>query len=124
VLEAGAEVRADVEHDRVGADRARDLHRVAQRGDRLLVHVVLRRREVAEVERVAEDAPHSGLGAPLAETVEGRRVVVRRPPHARALREELEGVGADRDRAVNGGVDAAGGGDVCADLHQAPTLSR
>ena len=52
----GAEMRADVEDDAVGADRARDLHRVAQRRDRLLVDVVVRRREVAEVERVAEHA--------------------------------------------------------------------
>ena len=96
MLEAGAEMRADVEDDGVGADRARDLHRVAQRGDRLLVHGVVGSGEVAEVERMAEDAAHARLGAPLAEAVEGRRVVVRRPPHPRALREELQGVGADR----------------------------
>src|SRR5438270_564098 len=42
VLEARAEMRADVEDNRVGADRARDLHRVPHRGDRLLVHLVVR----------------------------------------------------------------------------------
>ena len=78
---------------------------------------VVGRGEVAEVERVAEDAADPGLGALLAEAVEARRVVVRRPPRARALREDLHRVGADLDRAVDRLVDPAGGGDVRADQH-------
>ena len=47
------------------------------------------------------------LLAPLAEAVERRGVVVRRPPRARALREHLQRLGADRLGAVDRGVDAA-----------------
>ena len=39
-LEAGAEVRADVEDDAVGLDRARRVDRRAQRRDRLLVDLL------------------------------------------------------------------------------------
>ena len=123
-LEAGAEMRADVEDDAVGSDRARDLHRVAERRDRLLVDVVVGRREVAEVERVAEDAVQPDLRAPLAEAVERRRVVIRRPPCARALREHLERLGADRLCAVDGGVDAARGDDRCAPMYTHATLPK
>ena len=72
-LEAAAEVRADVEDDAVGADPARDLHRVAHRRDGLLVDGVVGRGEVAEVERVAEDAADPGLRPLLAEALEARR---------------------------------------------------
>ena len=41
-LEAGAEVRADVEDDAVGLDRAGDLHRVEERRDGLPVDLVVR----------------------------------------------------------------------------------
>ena len=61
-LEAGAEMRADVEDDAVRLDRARGVDGVAHRLDRLLVDPVVRRREVAEVERVADDAADPGLG--------------------------------------------------------------
>ena len=60
-LEAGAEVRADVEDDAVGLDRARRVDGVAHRLDRLLVDHVVGRGEVAEVERVADDAADPGL---------------------------------------------------------------
>ena len=89
-----------------------------QSGDRLLVDLVVRCREIAEVERVAEHAVDAGLGAPLAEALEVRRVVIRRPPRARALREDLDRLGADRLGAVDRGVDAAGRGDVRADVHR------
>jgi hypothetical protein len=62
LVEAGAEMRADVEDDRVGLDRARDVDRRAHRRDRLVVDLV-RRGEVAEVERVARDAADTRLRA-------------------------------------------------------------
>ena len=62
-VEPGAEVRADVEDDRVGLDRVRRLERRAQRRDRALVDRVVGGGEVAEVERVADDAADPGLGA-------------------------------------------------------------
>src|SRR5262249_5189479 len=49
---------------------------------------------------------------------EVRRIVVRRPPRARALREDLERVGADLLRAIDRGVNAAGGREMRADLHR------
>src|SRR5205085_6755334 len=66
-VEAGAEVRADVEDDRVGLDRAPDLDRVLERRDRLVVERVVRAREVDEVEGVADDGADPGLRAPLLE---------------------------------------------------------
>ena len=115
----GAEMRADVEHDAVRVDRARDLHRVPQRGARLLVDLLVRRGEVDEVERVREHAAgrDAELRAALLERLEVRRIVVRRPPHPRALREELHRVGAHRLGAVERRVDAARGGDVGAEEH-------
>src|SRR5262249_23035734 len=77
------------------------------------------RREVDEVQRVADDAADAGLRAPLPEALEGLRLVVRGPPHARALREHLHGVAADRLDPVDRRVDAACAGDVRADLHAA-----
>ena len=55
-FDARAEMRADVEDDAVGVDRAGDLHRVAQCGARLLVDLVVGRSEVDEIERVREHA--------------------------------------------------------------------
>ena len=54
-VEAVAEVRAGVEHDRVGVDRARGVHRRPQRGERFRANLGVRAREVDEVERVAGD---------------------------------------------------------------------
>ncbi len=72
---------------------------------------------------MAEHAAHPGRGPLLPEPLEARRVVVRRPPGARALREDLNRVGVDRDSAVDRPVDPAGGGDVRSDLHRPLTLS-
>jgi hypothetical protein len=49
---------------------------------------------------VANDALDSRLGTVLLEALEVRRIVVRRAPGARALREDLEGLAADRLGAV------------------------
>src|SRR5579859_4161909 len=67
---------------------------------------------------MAEDAADARFGTALAELLERRRIVIRRPPHPRALREDLNRVGTDGDRAVDCGVDAARRRDVCADLHE------
>ncbi len=106
-LEAGAEVRADVEDHAVRLDRGGGIHRRAHRRDRLLVDLVVGRCEVAEVERVADDAADPVLGALRLERLDRLRLVVRRPPHARALGEHLDAVAADRDDPVDRGVDAA-----------------
>ena len=65
-LEAGAEVRADVEDDRVGLDRLGGLERRDERADRALETCSSARGEVAEVERVADDPadPRLARGAP------------------------------------------------------------
>ena len=68
---------------------------------------------------MAEDAVDPGLRAPLLEALERRGVVVRRPPRARALREDLDRVAADRLDAIDGRVDAAGRRDVSPELHDA-----
>ena len=57
VVEAETEVRADVEDDRLGADRVGRLHRRAERHERVLADGRVAAREVDEVERVARDAP-------------------------------------------------------------------
>jgi hypothetical protein len=100
-------MRAHVEDDAVGLDRAGDVHRVDERGDRLLVDRVVRSRQVHEIDRMADHAFDRGLGAALLEPLEVRRVVVRRPPGPRALREDLNRVGAHRLGAVDGGMDPA-----------------
>src|SRR5207249_1528232 len=84
-LESAAEMRADMEDDAVGADSAGDLHRVPHRQNRLLVHRVDGCGEVAEVERMAEDAADPGLGSLLAEALEALGIMVCRPPRAWAL---------------------------------------
>ncbi len=79
---------------------------LAHRRDRLLVEVVLRVREVDEVERMAQDAVDPGLGSPLLEPLDVLRRMVRRPPHPRALREHLHRIGAHRLGPVDRSVDA------------------
>ena len=124
-LEARAEVRADVEDDAVGLDRARGVDRRAQRRDRLLVDRVVGRGEVAEVERVARRRRRCPASrAPRLETLDRLRRVSRRPPHARALREHLHAVAADRLDPVDRRVDAARRRDVRAELHRVPTIER
>ena len=111
-------VRADVEDDPVGLDRGRRRRQCSRRArDRLLVELVVRARQVDQVERVADDAADPGLGAALLEALEVRWVVVRRPPGARALREDLTQSPPIASIAVDRGVDAAGGRDMSAELH-------
>ena len=117
-LETDAQVGADVENDPVSTDRTRDLHRVVQRRDRFLVHVVLRRGEVAEVQSVAEDAVETDLGAAFPEACEVCGVVIRRPPRSRALREDLQRFGADALGTVDRRLNAAGRRKMCPDVHQ------
>ena len=52
-----------------------------------------------------------------AERLDGLGRVARRPPHARALREHLHAVAADRRNAVDRRVDAAGRAHVRPELH-------
>ena len=116
-LETRPEVRADVEDDPVRADRGRRVDGAAHRPDRLLVDLVVGRGEIAEVERVADDAADARFGATLAELRDCLRLVLGRPPHPRALREHLHAVAADRLDAVDGGVDPACRRDMRAEFH-------
>ena len=97
-----------MEDDGIGVDGAAHLDGVPEGRDGLLVEVVVGTRQVDQVEGVADDAADPGLGAPLLETFEVGRIVVGRPPGARALREDLDGVAAHRLDPVDRGVDAAG----------------
>ena len=83
--------------------------------DALLVEVVVRAREVDEVERVDEHAADPELRAPLAERGEVGRVVVGEAPRPRALDEELHRVDAELAGAVERLLDPAGA--VGADQH-------
>ena len=69
---------------------------------------VVRGREVAEVERVHEHGADALPPPPLAEAGEILLGVLGEAPRARALREELHGVGADLDRPVERALDPAG----------------
>ena len=106
-LEAGAEVRADVEDDRLGADRGGGVDGRAQRGDALLVEVVLRAGEVQQVERVDRDGADPELLAPGAEGLEVGRVVLGEAPRARALGEQLHRVHPERVRVLERLLDPA-----------------
>ena len=106
-LEARAEVRADVEDDAVCLDRARGSHVERIVVDALAVDRLVGARQVAEVERVDEHRADARFLAPLAEAGEILFRMLGEAPHARALREELYGVGADLDSAVEGALDPA-----------------
>ena len=110
-------MRADVEDDAVGADRARDVDGGAHRRNRLLVDRVVGRGEVAQVEGVTDDAADRVLGSLRPERVDRLRLVIRRPPHARALREHLHAVAAHRRDPVDRCVDAACRAHMRAEFH-------
>ena len=103
----GAEVRADVEDDAVRLDRARGVDGRAHRRTALGVDRPVLRRQVAEIERVDEHRADVRFLAPLSEPGEILFRVLGEAPHARALREELYGVGADLDRVVEGALDSS-----------------
>src|SRR5262249_38096992 len=106
-LEAGAEVRADVEDDRLGADRAGGVDGRAQRRDALLVEVVLRAREVDQVERGDRDGADPGPLAPPAKALQAGRVVLGEAPRPRALREQLHRAHPEGVRVVERLLDPA-----------------
>src|SRR5437588_1581498 len=105
-LEPGAEVRADMEDHPFGVDRARRVDRAAHRVDALLVDRVVRRGEIDEVEAVHESR-HAQLLVAVAKRLEVLRVVVRKPPGARALDEQLHDVRVHADRVVERLLNAA-----------------
>ena len=111
------EVRADVEHDPVRADRARRLQRRLHRRDGLLVHVPVGPRQVDEVERVTDDRAHARLLATCAEPCDLLLGVLGGLPHPRALREDLDCVAAELLGPVDRRRDPAGRGDVGAVEH-------
>src|SRR5437764_4515369 len=105
-VEAGTEVRTDVEDHRLRVDRARGVDRCPHRGDAFLVDRVVGRSKVDEVERV-DDRGEAGFLAPLAKTREVVGVMVGKAPRPRALHEQLDTVGPHRNRVVERLLDAA-----------------
>ena len=76
--------------------------------DRAVGHEVrVLAREVEEVDRVDERCADADLLAFLAKHLEDRRVMVGKAPCTVGLCEELEGVSADLDGAVDGAFDTA-----------------
>ena len=73
---------------------------------------------------MTDDAADARLGPACAEPLDRLRLVVRRPPHARALREHLHAVAADRLDPVDRRVDSPAGGHVRAEFHRRPTIER
>ena len=65
-----------------------------------------------------------GLGPARLEALDRLGLVVRRPPHARALREDLHAVAADRLDPVDRRVDSPAGRHVRAEFHRRPTIER
>jgi hypothetical protein len=120
-LEAGPEVRTDVEDDAVRVDRAGCVDGAAERRNRFLVDHVVRAREVAEVDRVDEGGLDAGVPRPNREAGEHVGVVIREAPGPRALDKELEGVRADLVGALRRRLHAAR--DVAAEEH-GPTIVR
>ena len=107
-LEAGAEVRAEVEDDAVRLDRARRLHRLPHRVDALAVELVVRAREVDEVDRVHEHRLHARARARARRSPRARRGRASGKRQARGLwTKSWSGVGADRRGPLRRGLDAA-----------------
>jgi hypothetical protein len=96
-----------MEDDRVGLDRTRRLHRGAHGREALAEDLRIGGREVAEVEGVHKDGAEPGGVAAGAELGVVELAALREPPGARALGEELDGVRADLDRAVECSVEPA-----------------
>jgi hypothetical protein len=104
-----------VEDDAVGADRVSHPQRVRQRGQRLLPdHRVVGGR-VDQVHGVDHDRLDRPVGHALAELVDVRLLVLRRPPHARRLVEDLDRVAAELDPALVSLDQAARGRHMAAD---------
>ena len=122
-LQPVAAVRADVEAD-IGADLRRDARGVHERVDRLLVDLVVQRRQVDEVDRVADGVGDARLGRHGAELEERGRVVIRRLPLPRALREDLDRVAAEVDAAPDRVRDPSCHRDVRAVEHRPRTIGR
>ena len=106
-LEARAEMRSDVEDDAVGFDRAGGVDRRPHRLEALAEDDLVRRGEIAEVERVHEHGADPRLCPPLAEAGEILLGMHGEAPHPRALSEELHRVGADLDCPVERALDPA-----------------
>ncbi len=112
-----------MEHDPVGADRGRRLHRRPHRDDGLPVELLVGPCEVDQVEGVTDHCLDAGLLAALAKSRDLLVGMHRRLPHLGALREDLDGVAAELLGAVDRRGDASRRRDVRAVQHGA-TLQR
>ena len=111
---------AGVEDDAGGADPVADPQRVGERGERLLAQLFVFGRAVDQVDGVDHDGFDRRVVHRLAEGGEVLLAVVRRPPHPRALVEDLDRfAAAARLAALDRVGQAAGGGDVRSDQHRA-----
>ena len=106
-LEAGAQVGADVEDDPVRLDRDGGVDRREHGLKALAEDRRVRRREVAQVERVHEHGAEPRLGAPLAKTRARSSGACSGKRQARGLCAKSCRVRSDLDRPVEGPLDAA-----------------
>ena len=111
--------RAGVEDDARGADPVADPQRVRERRLDLLAQVFVFGRGVDQVDRVDDHPFDLGGVHRLAERGEIVLAIVGRPPHARALVEDLDRFATAFRAALDRFVETAGGGDVSADEHGA-----
>jgi hypothetical protein len=91
--------RSRMHDDAVGTDRIADAQRVQHRVERLLADLAVLGGQVDQVDRVDHDRLDRAVGHQLAERLDVRVLVVRRPPHPRRLVEDLDRVAAGLDAA-------------------------
>ena len=108
-------LRAGVEDDARGADPVADPQRVGERGQRLLPQLFVFGRAVDQVDGVDDHRFDLGGVHRLAEGGEILLAVVGRPPHARALVEDLDRFATALLAALDRVGEAAGGGNVRSD---------
>ena len=110
-------VAAGMENYAIGVEGGGQFHIVGEGMDALLHQVGVGAAEVDEVDGVEKDGAHAGVGAAL---LKGGDFLIgghlERPAAGRGA-EQLDGFAADFQAAVDGFADAAGGGDMGADLH-------
>jgi pimeloyl-ACP methyl ester carboxylesterase len=110
-------LRPGVQDDAGGADPVADPQRVGQRGERLLAQLLVFGRAVDQVDGVDDHRVDRGALHRLAEGGEIVLAVAGRPPHARALVEDLDRFAAAFLAALDRFGEPAGGGDVRSDQH-------
>jgi hypothetical protein len=109
--------RAGVEDDALGPDPVTDPQRVGERVAGLFAQLFVRRRAVDQIDGVDDHGFDLGGVHRLFESGEVLIPVFRRPPHPRALVEDLDRFAAPFLAALDCFLEASCGGDVGADKH-------